>query len=52
VIVHGHTHDKTRLTAKNTVHVGVDGWDYRPARFEEVEPLVEEAYRRKQQAHE
>jgi len=47
VIVHGHTHDKTRLTSKNTVHVGVDGWDYRPARFEEVEALVAEAYERK-----
>lgn len=43
VIVHGHTHEKTKLTSKGTVHVGVDGWDYGPAPIEEVTKLVQEA---------
>jgi len=47
VIVHGHTHEKTKLTPKGTVHVGVDGWDYGPAPIEEVIKLVQEANRLK-----
>jgi calcineurin-like phosphoesterase family protein len=43
VIVHGHTHDTVKLTSKNTVHVGVDAWDYYPAPIEEVTKLVKKA---------
>jgi calcineurin-like phosphoesterase family protein len=50
VIVHGHTHEKTKLTNNNTVHIGVDGWDFRPAMRDEVYPLVLEAAERKRNA--
>jgi calcineurin-like phosphoesterase family protein len=43
VIVHGHTHEKCKLTAKNTVHVGVDAWDYGPAPISEVIEIVKQA---------
>ena len=39
VLIHGHTHqhDKRR---DNSIHVGVDSWDYRPATLEQVTELV------------
>jgi calcineurin-like phosphoesterase family protein len=45
VIVHGHTHDKCKLTSKNTVHVGVDAWDYGPTSYSEVSELVKQAHK-------
>lgn len=44
VIVHGHTHDKHRLTLQNTVHIGVDAWDFGPAPIGEVSKLVKKVY--------
>jgi len=41
-IIHGHTHDKMRRTHKDTIHVGVDGWEFRPALRHEVKELLEE----------
>lgn len=43
VLVHGHTHEKNRLTLKKTVHVGVDAWDYGPASYDEVLALARQA---------
>ncbi len=42
VLVHGHTHGRERVRP-GLVHVGVDAWDYRPARYKEVSRLVREA---------
>lgn len=36
LIIHGHSHDTTRLTEKKTIHVGVDAWDYAPASRSEI----------------
>jgi calcineurin-like phosphoesterase family protein len=41
VLIHGHTHQKTKRLL-NQVHVGVDAWDYAPARYEEIVPLLNE----------
>lgn len=41
IIFHGHTHAKSRVKL-NEVHLGVDAWDFRPARREEVESIVRE----------
>lgn len=35
-LIHGHTHESIRFSHEKTVHVGVDGWDYRPATKDEV----------------
>ncbi len=40
-LIHGHIHENIKLH-KNCVHVGVDGWNMFPARYEEVEALIEE----------
>lgn len=39
VVIHGHTHQKSKVLL-NQIHVGVDAWDYAPARYEEVAPLI------------
>ncbi len=41
-IVHGHTHDNTKLTCKGTIHIGVDGWDFSPAPMDAVDQLLKE----------
>lgn len=37
--MHGHTHIRERMV-DNRIHVGVDAWDYSPARHEEIEELL------------
>lgn len=44
-LLHGHTHSKERSTA-GAVHVGVDAWDYRPARRAEVGEILNGFVRR------
>lgn len=39
VIIHGHTHQKSKVLL-NQIHLGVDAWDFAPARYEEVAPLI------------
>lgn len=41
-LLHGHTH-LTKRREGQAVHVGVDAWDYRPARIEEIEQLLWDA---------
>lgn len=41
-VMHGHTHEAVRITPKGELHAGVDAWDCRPARREEMEVLVEQ----------
>ena len=41
VLLHGHTHAKKRRDG-NMIHVGVDAWDFYPARYTEVEALVKQ----------
>jgi len=43
VLIHGHTHMKERVR-ENMIHVGVDAWDFRPARFDEVEALIKKRF--------
>lgn len=40
VLLHGHTHSKTRISGGNSIHVGVDAWDYAPALMTDVEKLI------------
>jgi len=40
ILMHGHTHEKVRVTPYNALHAGVDAWGYRPALWEEMEALV------------
>lgn len=39
VLFHGHTHQKSKSLLFQ-VHLGVDAWDYKPARREEVENVI------------
>lgn len=41
ILIHGHTHSSEK-TGNRSIHVGVDAWDYRPARYEEVEAIVKD----------
>ena len=43
VVVHGHTHTKSRFGTSGFVHVGVVAWDYTPASYDEVASLCEQA---------
>jgi len=36
VLVHGHTHDKRKHAGGNSVHCGVDAWDYSPVSIDDV----------------
>lgn len=42
VLIHGHTHSKKKREG-NMIHVGVDAWDFTPARYDEVAQLVARA---------
>jgi calcineurin-like phosphoesterase family protein len=44
ILIHGHTHEKCKITPKSTIHVGVDAWDYAPASFDEVYDLAKGLY--------
>ncbi len=39
VLIHGHNHANYRRF-ENMIHVGVDGWNFRPAMIHEVEDLI------------
>ena len=39
-IIHGHTHQKIKITAHDHLHVGVDAWEYAPATYDEVLGLL------------
>lgn len=39
VLIHGHNHANYK-GFENMIHVGVDGWDFRPALMHEVEDLI------------
>jgi len=39
VLIHGHTHQHDTVRG-NSIHVGVDSWDYKPATMAEVAALV------------
>ena len=39
-LIHGHTHEKNKITNKNHIHVGVDAWEYAPAPYDEVAKLL------------
>ena len=41
ILIHGHTHSKRRMF-KNSIHVGVDAWDFRPVLFSEIEKIINE----------
>lgn len=41
ILIHGHSHSRTKRIG-NMIHVGVDAWDYKPAKMEEVEELIRE----------
>lgn len=40
IILHGHDHNKNKITNIDSINVGVDAWDFKPAMFEDVEKLV------------
>lgn len=42
VLIHGHVHAKQRTTWMNTVHAGVDAWDFKPASIDDVSELVKQ----------
>lgn len=39
-LLHGHDHNKQKVTGKNSINVGVDAWDYRPAMYDDVFKLI------------
>ena len=41
-LLHGHTHSKSICKPGDLrqIHVGVDAWDYRPARFEKIRDII------------
>lgn len=40
-LIHGHTHEPDRITKYNTIHVGVDAWNYFPVSKQQlVEAIV------------
>jgi len=41
-VIHGHTHSAEQIKGRK-IHVGVDAWDFRPARMEEIEALILDA---------
>lgn len=41
-VIHGHTHQKEKITGKGHIHVGVDAWEYGPAQYDEVLNLLQE----------
>lgn len=41
-LLHGHTHSKVNRVGR-AIHCGVDAWDYRPARMEEVQWMIIES---------
>lgn len=41
VLMHGHTHEKLRVTEHNALHAGVDAWSYKPATWDEMVALAE-----------
>lgn len=49
VLLHGHTHSSKQMF-RSMIHVGVDAWDYQPARRSEVEALVRTLPRLKTQS--
>lgn len=40
-LLHGHTHQKERLSGPRQIHVGVDAWSFSPVSEEEVIDLIE-----------
>jgi calcineurin-like phosphoesterase family protein len=40
ILIHGHTHEKDKITSYGTLHVGVDAWDMSPATYDEVKDLL------------
>lgn len=42
-LIHGHTHEKEKITSNNHIHVGVDAWGYAPATYDEVLVLLKKA---------
>lgn len=40
-LLHGHTHSAEKLSGK-MIHVGLDAWDYRPVKLEEIAAIIEE----------
>jgi len=41
-LVHGHTHEKNRITQDKQIHVGVDAWNYTPAPYDDVLELLKQ----------
>lgn len=39
-LLHGHTHKHNRKSSNNSVHVGVDAWDYYPVSMEEIDAII------------
>jgi calcineurin-like phosphoesterase family protein len=39
-LLHGHTHQSERRSGEREIHVGLDGWDLRPASVEEIAALM------------
>jgi len=35
-LLHGHTHQIEKISGKNSIHVGVDAWDFKPVAFEDI----------------
>ena len=40
--MHGHTHEKNRITGRNRLHIGVDAWDYTPVSEAQVIKIMTE----------
>lgn len=41
ILIHGHTHSKLKK-GKQSIHIGVDAWDYTPASMDEIMDIVKE----------
>jgi calcineurin-like phosphoesterase family protein len=40
VLLHGHDHSIDKVTSKDSINVGVDAWNFKPALYSEVAELV------------
>lgn len=39
LLLHGHTHSLNKVTCKNSIHIGVESWNYYPVSLEEIDDL-------------
>lgn len=44
LLLHGHTHNLSKLSGKRAIHCGVDAWDFKPASIREIMDIYNKNY--------